>query len=153
MLDPQLFQSAWIHFLTIYNLPRWPSFTSPAVLVACPTWQFRQLATFPLCCPASNMAGIFLVHIPPSSLSIMFLAIVAFYADHVSKEIAKMCATKVFYPVHRSSVRFHTPINAVIKNSDKNRARAIANIHITDQESLTRASAFSYPIIADTLRH
>jgi len=51
-----------------------------------------------------------------------------------------MCATKVLYPVHSSSVKIHTPINSVIKNSDKNRARTIANIHITDQASLTRAS-------------
>ena len=130
-------------------------------------------------------------HIPCSYNSIVPLyrvsgnyPAVALYADHVSKEIAKMCATKVLYPVHPSSVRFHTPINAVIKNSDKNRARTIANIHITDQESLTRASdilvaaglskikirvttdhtatglnscsyspAFSYPTIADALRH
>ena len=65
---------------------------------------------------------------------------VALYANHVSKEIEKMCATKVLYPVHSSSFKFHTPINAVIKNFYKNRARTIANIHITDQASLTRAS-------------
>jgi len=79
---------------------------------------------------------------------------------------------------------FYTPINAVLKNSDKNRARTIAGIIIKDQASLTRSSdilvsqglakikirlttdhtasglnsqsyslAFSYPSIADALRH
>lgn len=38
------------------------------------------------------------------------------------------------------SARFLTPINAVIKNSDRNRARTIAHINITDQDSLARAS-------------
>jgi len=86
-------------------------------------------------------------HIPCFHASIVLLypvsgnyPAVALYGDHVSKEIEKMCATKVLYPVHSSSVKFYTPINAVIKNSDKNHARTIANIHITDQASLTRAS-------------
>ena len=106
------------------------------------------------------------------------------YSDHVAKELDKMCATRVLHPIAPSSVNFYTPINAVIKNSDKNRARAIADVVITDQASLTRASdilvsqglakikirlttdhtatglnscsyspAFSYPSIADALRH
>jgi hypothetical protein len=109
---------------------------------------------------------------------------VVLYSDHVSKELDKMCATKVLHPIAPGSVRFYTPINAVLKNSDKNRARTIAGIIIKDQASLTRASdilvsqglakikihlttdhtttglnsqsyspAFSYPSIADALRH
>ena len=109
---------------------------------------------------------------------------VGLYSDHVSKELDKMCATKVLHPIAPGSVRFNTPINAVLKNSDKNRARTIAGIIIKDQASLTRASdilvsqglakikirlttdhtatglnsrsyspAFSYPSIADALRH
>jgi hypothetical protein len=65
---------------------------------------------------------------------------VGLYSDHVSKELEKMCATKVLHPIAPGSVRFHTPINAVLKNSDKNRARTIAGIIIKDQASLTRAS-------------
>ena len=65
---------------------------------------------------------------------------VGLYSDHVSKELDKMCATKVLHPIAPGSVRFYTPINAVLKNSDKNRARTIANIIIEDQASLTRAS-------------
>ena len=65
---------------------------------------------------------------------------VGLYSDHVSKELDKMCATKVLHPIAPGSVRFHTPINAVLKNSDKNRARTIAGIIIKDQASLTRAS-------------
>ena len=40
-----------------------------------------------------------------------------------------------------SSARFLTPINAVIQKSDRNRARTIAHINITDEDSLTRASS------------
>jgi hypothetical protein len=58
---------------------------------------------------------------------------VGLYSDHVSKELDKMCAIKVLHPIAPGSARFHTPINAVLKNSDKNRARTIA-------ASLTRAS-------------
>lgn len=65
---------------------------------------------------------------------------VRLYSDHVSKEIEKMCATRVLHPVVHSSVRFYIPINVVIKNSDKNRTRTIGNIHIADQASLTKAS-------------
>lgn len=66
---------------------------------------------------------------------------VALYDSHVEAEIDKMCATHVLHPIPRSSARFITPINAVIKNSDRNRARAIAQIEINDQLSLSRASA------------
>lgn len=38
------------------------------------------------------------------------------------------------------SARSLTPINADIKNCDRNRARTIVHINISDQESLTRAS-------------
>ena len=109
---------------------------------------------------------------------------VGLYSGHVSKELDKMCATKVLHPIAPGSVCFDTPINTVLKNSDKNRARTIAGIIIKDQASLTRASdilvsqglakikirlttdhtatglnsrsyspAFSYPSIADALRH
>ena len=36
-----------------------------------------------------------------------------------------MCTTRVLHPIAPSSVNFYTPVNAVIKNSDKNRAQAI----------------------------
>ena len=65
---------------------------------------------------------------------------VALYSTHVDAELDKMCATQVLNLIHESSARFLTPINAVIKNSDRNRARTIAHINITDQDSLTRAS-------------
>ena len=53
-------------------------------------------------------------------------------STHLPNEIAKMGEAKVLYPVHPSSVQFYTPINAVLKNSDKNRTRTIADINITD---------------------
>ena len=65
---------------------------------------------------------------------------VALYSTHVDAELEKMCASQVLHPIQGSSARFLTPINAVIKNSDPNRARTIAHINITDQDSLTRAS-------------
>ena len=65
---------------------------------------------------------------------------VALYSTHVDAELEKMCASQVLHPIQGSSARFLTPINAVIKNSDRNRARTIAHINITDQDSLTRAS-------------
>ncbi len=51
-----------------------------------------------------------------------------------------MCATRVLHPIVPSSVNLYTPINAVIKNSYKYRARANANVVITNQASLTYAS-------------
>ena len=66
---------------------------------------------------------------------------VALYSTHVDAELDKMCASQVLHPILESSARFLTPINAVIKNSDRNRARTIAHINITDQDSLTRASS------------
>jgi hypothetical protein len=56
-------------------------------------------------------------------------AVLAF-SDHVAKELDKICATRFLHPIAPSSVIFFTPINAVIKNSDKNRARTIGNVVI-----------------------
>ena len=49
-------------------------------------------------------------------------------SDYVSEELGKMCATKELHFITPGAVRFHTPINAVLENSDKNRARIIARV-------------------------
>lgn len=106
------------------------------------------------------------------------------FRSSVDAEFCNMANDGVIYPIARSCVRFLTPMNAIIKNSDKNRSRTVAGIHIIDQPTLRAASAyfvdrglpkvkirltidhtatglnqqsyspaFSYPSIADALRH
>ena len=64
------------------------------------------------------------------------------YPASVAAEFLNMTIDSVIYPIARSSVRFLTPMNAVIKNSDKNRARTVAGISIVDQLSLQAASDY-----------
>ena len=106
------------------------------------------------------------------------------YRPSVDAEFSDMANDGLIYPIARSCVQFLTPMNASIKNSDKNRSRTVAGIHIIDQPTLQAASsyfvarglpkvkvrltidhtatglnqqsyspAFSYPTIADALRH
>jgi len=146
MFDPKLFQSGsiWLDSSSYYLQPSMMALFHISSCSCC----LPHLTVQPTCYFSAMLRCIeYGWHIPCSYNSIVPLyhvtgnyPAVALYADHVSKEIAKMCATKVLYPIHPSAVRFYTPINAVIKNSDKNRARTIADINITDQTSLTRAS-------------
>jgi len=69
---------------------------------------------------------------------------VALYSTHVDAELEKICSMQVLHPVLRSSARFSTPINAVIKNSDRNRALTIAGVGIKDQDTLTRVSSILF---------
>ena len=52
-----------------------------------------------------------------------------------SASVAAEFLNIVIYPIVHSSDRFLTPMNAVIKNSDKNRARAVAGISMVEQLS------------------
>ena len=86
------------------------------------------------------MDGTFLATIHPLFLSIRSLETIPLspYTQLMWMQNSTKC---VLHPILGSSARFLMPINAVIKNSDRNRARTIAHINITDQDSLTRASS------------
>jgi hypothetical protein len=76
---------------------------------------------------------------------------VALYSTHVDTELDKMCASQVLHPIQGSSARFLTPINAVIKNSDRNRARTILStltctVHCTHYIYFTLYSLYMFPI-------
>jgi hypothetical protein len=62
------------------------------------------------------------------------------FAGSVAKEFAKMVDNGVVEEVPEGTAGLWHPMGAVIKNSDRRKAGALAGIHITDQPSLEQAS-------------
>lgn len=67
---------------------------------------------------------------------------VSLYSDSTGKEINDMISNGVLIPCNPTSttVGLVTPLGAVVKNSDKLRARTLVGINITDQTTLSKAS-------------
>lgn len=65
---------------------------------------------------------------------------VAQYAVSAKKEFDDMVAHGVVIPCTLANIKLVNPIGAILKNSDKVRAKVLAAVHIVDQASLTLAS-------------
>lgn len=65
---------------------------------------------------------------------------VARYAVSAAKEFQDMLDNQVLLPVSRPP-KILNPLGAILKNSDKMRAKVLVGIDVVDQDSLTRASA------------
>ena len=86
------------------------------------------------------MDGIFLATTLPSFHDIVSLATI----QRSICIVPVSTLSSVTWPTMGSFTLLHflTPMNAVIKNSDKNRSRTVAGIHIIDQLTLRAASAY-----------
>lgn len=65
---------------------------------------------------------------------------VSLFSYSVGKEILDMVAHKVIVPCLGLTPGVTSPFQAVIKNSDKVRARVLVGVEVVDQQSLSRAS-------------
>lgn len=65
---------------------------------------------------------------------------VSLYDSSARKEFTDMVNNNVLIPTRPENVAILNPLGIVIKNSDKMRARVLANVVVTDQESLSLAS-------------
>ena len=64
----------------------------------------------------------------------------ALFSDHVDKEFSSLLERGIVEPADDPKISIFNPIGVVIKNSDKQRARTLVGIEVTDSASLKRAS-------------